>query len=51
MHSLAQAREAESEGADFLVFGPVYDTPSKRQYGAPQGLAALEHVAAAWRGR
>ncbi len=47
VHSLAQAREAESEGADFLVFGPVYDTPSKRQYGAPQGLAALENVAAA----
>jgi len=27
------------------VFGPVYDTPSKQQYGAPQGLAALERVA------
>jgi len=46
VHSLAQAREAVSQGADFLVFGPVYDTPSKRQYGAPQGLGALELVAA-----
>jgi len=47
VHSLGEAREAESEGADFLVFGPVYDTPSKRQYGAPQGLAALAEVCAA----
>jgi len=47
VHSLAQAREAVDEGADFVVFGPIYDTPSKRQYGAPQGLGALEQVAAA----
>ncbi len=47
VHSLGGARDAVAEGADFLVFGPVYDTPSKRQYGAPQGLAALEQVAAA----
>jgi thiamine-phosphate pyrophosphorylase len=47
VHSLDQARQAECEGADFIVFGPIYDTPSKRQYGAPQGLAALEQVGAA----
>ena len=49
VHSVAEARAAEPEGADFLFFGPVYDTPSKRRYGPPQGLAALERVAGAVR--
>jgi thiamine-phosphate pyrophosphorylase len=49
VHSVAEARAAEPEGADFLLFGPVYDTPSKRQYGLPQGLSALERVASAVR--
>jgi thiamine-phosphate pyrophosphorylase len=49
VHSLAEARAAEPEGADFLLFGPVYDTPSKGQYGPPQGLSALERVASAVR--
>jgi thiamine-phosphate pyrophosphorylase len=37
-HSLAEARNAEAGGADFIVCGPVYDTPSKRAYGAPIGI-------------
>ena len=49
VHSVAEARAAEPEGADFLSFGPIYDTPSKRRYGSPQGLAALERVASAVR--
>ena len=47
VHAEAEARDAAAQGADFIVFGPVYDTPSKRRYGPPQGLAALEAVARA----
>ena len=43
-HSLEEAAEAERNGADFVVFGPVYFTPSKAPYGPPQGLAALKKI-------
>ena len=43
-HSVAEAESAAEAGADFVVFGPVYDTPSKRRYGPPQGLKALGEV-------
>jgi thiamine-phosphate pyrophosphorylase len=49
VHSYQDAISAEDEGADWIVFGPVYDTASKRQYGAPQGLGRLERVASAVR--
>ena len=38
---------AASAGVDFLLFGPVFDTASKRRFGAPQGLARLEEACAA----
>jgi len=44
-HCEAEARGAVDDGADFVVLGPIYDTPSKRQYGRPLGLATLERVA------
>ncbi len=40
-HSAAAVEAAEAAGADFVVFGPIYETPSKRPFGDPQGLAAL----------
>lgn len=40
-HSVEQARAAAASGADFIVFGPVFDTPSKRGFGTPVGLNAL----------
>jgi thiamine-phosphate pyrophosphorylase len=43
-HSLAEARAAADGGADFIVFGPVFDTPSKRAFGPPVGLSALAEV-------
>jgi len=48
-HSRDDAIAAEADGADWIVFGPVYDTPSKRAYGAPQGLRNLETVVASVR--
>ena len=40
-HSKDEIRSACEQGADFVTFGPVYATPSKAAYGAPQGLNAL----------
>ena len=46
-HSLEEAEAARRGGADLVVFGPVFNTPDKRQYGEPQGLGSLEKVASA----
>jgi len=43
-HSLDEARAAQAGGADFVVFGPVFETESKREFGEPQRLNKLEHV-------
>ncbi len=43
-HSLGEAREAESGSADFIVLGPVYDTPSKRASGPPLGIEYFAEV-------
>lgn len=43
-HSLEGATQAAHEGADYLIFGPVFATPSKAGFGQPQGLQRLGDV-------
>jgi thiamine-phosphate pyrophosphorylase len=44
-HGEGDVRRARDAGADYATFGPVFDTPSKRAYGAPVGLDALASAA------
>jgi thiamine-phosphate pyrophosphorylase len=45
VHSVSEAVQAEADGADYIVLGPIYDTPSKQMYGPPLGLSTLEEAA------
>lgn len=51
-HSLAQARAARDEGADYIGFGPIFATPTKPDY-KPIGLIDIKsaHVDLACRAR
>lgn len=40
-HSREEAVRAESEGASYIFFGPIFETPSKLRYGPPLGLDRL----------
>jgi thiamine-phosphate pyrophosphorylase len=42
-HSLAQAIAAQSQGADYIGFGPIFATPTKPEY-QPIGLADIKRV-------
>ena len=44
-HSMEEALKAEAGEADYILLGPVFDTPSKRRYGPPLGLNKLSEVA------
>jgi thiamine-phosphate pyrophosphorylase len=43
-HSLDEAVDAEQSGADYIVLGPIFATPSKLPYGPPLGLSKLNEV-------
>ncbi|HVB85118.1 MAG TPA: thiamine phosphate synthase [Candidatus Dormibacteraeota bacterium] len=48
-HSFEEARQAQAAGANYIFFGPVYDTPSKRPFGPPHGVQRLAEVCGALR--
>jgi thiamine-phosphate pyrophosphorylase len=43
-HSIEEAREAANAKADYILFGPVFETPSKLPFGTPQGIEKLAGV-------
>jgi thiamine-phosphate pyrophosphorylase len=48
-HSLEDARKAAVAGADYVFFGPIFDSPAKRAFGRPQGIERLSEVCSAVR--
>jgi thiamine-phosphate pyrophosphorylase len=46
-HSVEAVRAAERDGADYAIFGPVFATPSKEKFGAPQGINLLAEASKA----
>ncbi|NOS77835.1 MAG: thiamine phosphate synthase [Nitrospira sp.] len=40
-HSVTEVQQAGDDGADYVILGPIYETPSKREFGDPLGLAVL----------
>jgi len=43
-HSLEEALAGQAAGADYLLLGPIFATPSKLPYGPPLGLVNLRAV-------
>ena len=42
VHRVEEAMQAEAAGADYIVLGPIYETPSKQTFGPPLGIHTLE---------
>ncbi len=42
VHSVEEGLLAQSQGADYIVLGPIYETPSKQVFGPPLGIHTLE---------
>lgn len=43
-HTLEEAQAAQRAGADYVLFGPVFESISKQGYGSKQGLETLRWV-------
>lgn len=43
-HNIQEIEAAAVAGANFATFSPIYATPSKAQYGPPQGIQTLRDV-------
>jgi thiamine-phosphate pyrophosphorylase len=42
VHTVDEGLLAQSQGADYIVLGPIYETPSKQVFGPPLGIHTLE---------
>jgi thiamine-phosphate pyrophosphorylase len=42
VHAVEEGLSAQSQGADYIVLGPIYETPSKQMFGPPLGIRTLE---------
>jgi thiamine-phosphate pyrophosphorylase len=43
-HSIEEAKAADAGWADFITIGPIFNTPSKAQFGPPVGLSILKEL-------
>lgn len=43
-HSVEDVVRAEASGVDYAILGPLYETPTKREFGLPLGLKVLEEA-------
>ncbi len=44
VHNLAEALEAEGQGADYLGVSPIFSTKTKSDAGKPAGIALIEEI-------
>ena len=44
VHSLDEAKRAQTDGANYVLFSPVFESVSKPGYGPPAGLETLRWV-------
>ncbi|HUM82134.1 MAG TPA: thiamine phosphate synthase [Methanothrix sp.] len=44
VHNLAEAMQAEEEGADYLGVSPIFSTSTKKDAGRPAGIRLIEEI-------